>query len=408
MLSRNSREHILELLSAMGVDLPPKTKLPDAELDKRLAKALDSAQYISRVVPTTPFDPATLPTWSSSPNAPDLRQTMMALGACWDDPQGGPVAPIVVQDAEKEISAIPMRIVDVRMFDASTPVLVVLYRHDVSGSASLPETLGWVQANLAAGRAIRNVTATMKEQEMLLRMLKQNSKRLAKSYKAKRTATEKSFMLSFLLPVGPLTAKDMAKFNANNGCTVCGDPAKSKCARCAVMRYCGSVCQKEDWKTHRSLCKSWESAIWHRITFTTRGCRPNGIVIYNIGRFDIVQHGDIYNNNSLPMLFDSSSPQNTHGATPFIVKVQVLTKNLVGPDGKTMVDPDLEQVMFYDKSRALDVLFLRSPETEADFRRMGELVRRQGNPAKGFVWALRTGDWTIDVCVNSFPEPQKW
>ncbi|KAF7329239.1 MYND-type domain-containing protein [Mycena kentingensis (nom. inval.)] len=443
-----SRQQMLELLSAMGVDLPPKTKLPDAELDKRLTKALDSAQYISRVVPTTPFDPNTLPAWSSSQNGKkerigeaikrhnvheagivatskaagvepfplyanpfqDLRQTMMALGMACDNPHAGSILPLIIQDAEKEVAGIVMRIVDVRMFDGETPVLVVFYRHDVAGSASLMETVAWVQDHVNADRPIHNVTATLSEQEMLLRVLKQNSKRLAKSYRPNRTATESGFTLSFLLPIGPLTAKDMAKLNANNGCTVCGDPAKSKCSRCAVMRYCSAVCQKEDWKAHRTLCKSWETATWHRISFTTRGCRPNGLFISNISRFDIVQHGDIFKNNDIASFSDPSPPQNTHGEMPFIVKVQVLTKDTRGPEElfNTSRDPKVEHLMFYDKNRTLDVLVLRAPETEADYGKMAELVRRQGNPAKGFVWALRSGDWSIDVCMDSFPEPQKW
>ncbi|KAF7329219.1 MYND-type domain-containing protein [Mycena kentingensis (nom. inval.)] len=443
-----SRQQILELLSAIGVDLPPKTKLSDAELDKRLTKTLDSAQYISRVVPNTPFDPTSLPSWSSSRNAKkqsvgdairrhnfyeaglfaaseetgvepfplysspfwDLRQTLMALGMACDNRQDGQIPPIIIQDAAQEVSGIPMRIIDVRMFDESTPVLVVLYRHDVSDSGSLPgETLAWMEGHM--GRLGRNVTATLKEQEMLLRILKLNSKRLAKSYKPSRAATESSFTLSFLLPIGPLTAKDTAKFNTNNGCSVCGDPAKSKCSRCAVMRYCSAICQKDDWKAHRSLCKSWESATWHRITFTTRGCRPNGLFMANISRFAIVQHGDIQSSASdIAAFSDTSPPQNTHGETPFIIKVQVITKNTLGPDGGRgpSMGPKMEHLMFYDKNRTLDVLVPRSSETERDYRKMAEVVMRQGSIVKGFVWAVRSGDWTIDVCMDSFPERQKW
>ncbi|KAJ6558190.1 hypothetical protein B0H19DRAFT_1261726 [Mycena capillaripes] len=58
------REEMLALLSSMGVDFPRKTKLPDAELDRHLSKALDSsAQYLTRVIPTPPLDPTSYPSW---------------------------------------------------------------------------------------------------------------------------------------------------------------------------------------------------------------------------------------------------------------------------------------------------------------------------------------------------------
>lgn len=57
------REEILGLLSSMGIDLPRKTKLSDAELDKRLSKALDSAQYLTRVIPKPPVNPISYPSW---------------------------------------------------------------------------------------------------------------------------------------------------------------------------------------------------------------------------------------------------------------------------------------------------------------------------------------------------------
>lgn len=48
----------------MGVELPPKTKLPDSELDKCLSKTLDACQYLARVVPVLPLDPSSHNAWS--------------------------------------------------------------------------------------------------------------------------------------------------------------------------------------------------------------------------------------------------------------------------------------------------------------------------------------------------------
>mmetsp|Transcript_44116 Transcript_44116/g.86875 ORF Transcript_44116/g.86875 Transcript_44116/m.86875 type:complete len:474 (-) Transcript_44116:262-1683(-) len=38
-------------------------------------------------------------------------------------------------------------------------------------------------------------------------------------------------------------------------CEVCGKKAKSKCSKCQNVGYCGSVCQKLDWKSHKLECK---------------------------------------------------------------------------------------------------------------------------------------------------------
>lgn len=47
----------------MGVELPPKTKLSDDELDKRLSKTLDGCQYLARVVPNPPLNPVSYKPW---------------------------------------------------------------------------------------------------------------------------------------------------------------------------------------------------------------------------------------------------------------------------------------------------------------------------------------------------------
>ncbi len=37
-------------------------------------------------------------------------------------------------------------------------------------------------------------------------------------------------------------------------CGQCGKPAKSRCARCKDVSYCGPKCQKMAWKTHKGAC----------------------------------------------------------------------------------------------------------------------------------------------------------
>ena len=39
-------------------------------------------------------------------------------------------------------------------------------------------------------------------------------------------------------------------------CSTCGKrPAKKRCAGCGTIPYCSAVCQRKDWKHHKSVCK---------------------------------------------------------------------------------------------------------------------------------------------------------
>ncbi|KAJ7073398.1 hypothetical protein B0H15DRAFT_869198 [Mycena belliarum] len=45
-----------------------------------------------------------------------------------------------------------------------------------------------------------------------------------------------------------------------DNCIVCGRYAEARCSACRGVRYCGSQCQKQDWKSHKSDCKSFQVA----------------------------------------------------------------------------------------------------------------------------------------------------
>ena len=38
-------------------------------------------------------------------------------------------------------------------------------------------------------------------------------------------------------------------------CSVCYEPAYERCGGCRAVSYCGTACQKKDWKNHRKICK---------------------------------------------------------------------------------------------------------------------------------------------------------
>ncbi|KAJ7747644.1 hypothetical protein DFH07DRAFT_575751 [Mycena maculata] len=437
------REEILALLKSMDIDLPRRTKLSDAELDKRLTRALDSTQYLTRVVPTSPLDPTSYPSWfSDKSNKPileairrhnigeatmihesrmkgidnpiplyanafmDLRQSLMSIGNACDNG----LRPIVLQDPGQS-SGICMRVLDVRQFDNQTPILIVVFQHNVEDSLSRG-SFDWISGYVSAGTAqtMINITATVQEQHLLLRLLNSNSKRLASSYIPKCASTESSFTLSFLLPVGPLGALDMAKYNTNNGCSVCGDPAKQKCSRCGAVRYCDAACQKEDWKSHRPLCTSWQGATWQGLTFILADQYMPGAYSLRVSRYDTVQHGDIQKRVDLSKT-NQGPPPNTHGTTPFIVKIQINSSTAQGPAYPVIGQRpggDGSDFLIYDQRRTIDVMVLRTADA-AQFDAVAEVVRTKGERGlKVFCWAIRTGEWTMDICLDRVCDWQKW
>jgi len=52
--------------------------------------------------------------------------------------------------------------------------------------------------------------------------------------------------------------KESAQFSSAQGsfsCSVCGKPTNKNCSVCKAIYYCSAVCQKEDWKRHKTECK---------------------------------------------------------------------------------------------------------------------------------------------------------
>ncbi|KAJ7641539.1 hypothetical protein FB45DRAFT_1054033 [Roridomyces roridus] len=430
------RTELLGLLRSLNVDLPRKTKLSDQELDERLSHTLDSAQYISRVVPNPPLDPNAYPSWlRDSSNQPllgkalqrhnnleamidmkssvlgvanplfalsspamVLRQVVMAVGDGWDNG----TRCMLFQDKDKK-SGICIKVLEVKKFDNNTPILLVVFQSSLRGE--LAET------------AQAYVTVAEEEQHMLLRILYANSNRLASSYKPKRAAAEASSTLSFLIPVGPLEADDIVKYNANDGCLVCGAPAVQQCSRCRSIKYCDSgeflhlevnviphpretACQQEDWKIHRPVCNSVQTGNWTSITFR-RVDRPVPGV-HRLKILDITHHEDVIQRRRAMLDSCKTVPPvvNTHGVTPFIVKIHVPFVRLI----------ENEDAMVLDEKRTFEVSVERSASGDpSKFDKLVQVVRKSTAEVGMFLYAIRTGDWTIDLCLDSFPDQdQTW
>ncbi|KAJ7167961.1 hypothetical protein C8R46DRAFT_1094586 [Mycena filopes] len=421
-----TRQEILDLLLLMSVEISPRTKINDEKLNKLLSQVLDSSQYLSRVLPDPPLIPASFPLWKESAegvalgnaigrsNADeasfnersraqgnmdpipmhtnafrDLRHSLQSIASHVD--RG--YTRYAFQDPEMT-SDIRLNVLEVRAFDTSTPILVVQYRHYIRKGRLQP----WADAMLAT---------TLKEQHLLLRLLKRNRKRIDSSYQPNGVGMESDFDLSFLLPVGPLTAKDRGKHSTIEGCPNCGETAGDfkRCGRCLAVSYCSKGCQTDHWKTHRSACNSVASGTWKEITVR----RPSS---WHLNRYDVAGHPEIHE-RSLEYL-KKTPPENAHGKLPFIVKVQLAAanaSNLPAVIGQR-VDPrarDGQSMLIYDRQASIEVGMERASADPAEFEAIAGLVQEKGfRGLRLFCWATRSGDWTLRICMDHFPEEQKW
>ena len=194
-------------------------------------------------------------------------QTLMCIGMASEE---NPAASrcIVIQDKDQE-SGICLRVADVREVhdpvvakskqaslkdQRGQPVLVVFFNHDdrtrmdPQQSNSLPwlsKVLDKKEASKRGIKSVRNVTASPTEQHMLLRALEGNAVRLESSYTGPKGETarwleEEGWKVSFLLPMAPLNAEYLARYQVAPACAAegCGKEAWSSCAACGITWYC--------------------------------------------------------------------------------------------------------------------------------------------------------------------------
>jgi hypothetical protein len=113
---------------------------------------------------------------------------------------------------------------------------------------------------------------------------------------------------------------------------------------------------------------------------------------------------------------DQSVP-NTHGGAPFVVKVQLNSYKAGGAmwaaaDTKGILDlsiDDATNVLIYDRQRTFRVTASSDTGEPGPFTDVAHLVKEKGYKGlKLFCWAIRSGDSTVDVCIDRLPEWQNW
>lgn len=108
---------------------------------------------------------------------------------------------------------------------------------------------------------------------------------------------------------------------------------------------------------------------------------------------------------------------NTHGGAPFVVKVQLNSHPARGSSGPTLherakiADPSMDgkTMLIYDRQRTLRVIALAGAGEPGSFNDVANLVKERGYQSlKVFCWAIRSGESTIDVCIDRLPEWENW
>ncbi|KAJ3777401.1 hypothetical protein FB446DRAFT_681134 [Lentinula raphanica] len=422
-----SREEKVDFLRSMGLDLSPATRLPQDALEKKFRNAIDACQSFATLIPKLPFDPSTLPVWSKQTcKKPllevvnrgnireayatlqakmqgkfsawdlyenvfmDIRQTIMTLGNNIDNGR----KTTIIQDQESKC-AICMRVVDVRMLNEDTPVMIVLYRRGARDSPSF-DTVKWVQEVMMTQQPLGGqIRATPEEQKLLLAVLNANARRLSPDYSVKRhsSGTEAPFALSFLLPIGPINQRDMGNLTHHTGCVVCGQKTRSKCSRCLAMEYCGAECQRAHWKEHKPTCNSLQGGEWIELVFSMNTPEMRSVAAQGgeMAFWNSMASGrakDILNYK--PLETEPAFPPNLHAQNPFLIKIQ------------RGMHPGLPPMMIYDRTRTFQVFLCHETDSNGYGKTAAQMHTGQSG-LKIYRWAKRTGENRLSVCLNRAP-----
>ncbi|KZS94843.1 hypothetical protein SISNIDRAFT_409344 [Sistotremastrum niveocremeum HHB9708] len=413
-----TRHEMISNLRALGIELHPDTKMSEERLKKKLHRALDCAQLLSKRLPSSTLDPANLKSWkgpsqkafvagnaieghpemnamhSASQLSPDeddhfseMRQALYSLAQQKD--QG--LKATLIQD-EDEISGMCIKFVDVLHLDDKTPVMILLYDHTVPGVLPPMEQLQFCARELCTPHI--HVVASQGSQKLLQRLLLLNSRRLPASYQPPRQPYERNFKLSFVLPAGPLSMVDLGTLNEEKGCDVCGEKATQRCSACESVMYCGKACQTHGWRSHKTQCKALSLGSWSTIKFQSLAdTLPmfNGIPveIFNMNRY--TRSDEMHGDEGWASTTRDVGP-NIHGTNPFVIKIQT--------NGDT--------IRVYDRRRSLDVYLMKSWNLE-NFLILHTAAGTGFKGLKCYRWAKRVSDWELSICLDrKLPEDPRW
>jgi hypothetical protein len=261
--------------------------------------------------------------------------------------------------------------------------------------------LDWISNSLrVAQKGICKVIATPEEQILLLSILDHNAGRLSPAYKPKLDTTEKTFKLSFLVPMKALSQEDVGRFTTTSGCSVCGKKTASRCSGCFLVEYCGkgrrsssvslsslniihSECQSRDWPTHKAMCKSLKGGTWSSVTLI----QPStALGLYTTH----MNFRSSHINQASPSSHDEQAASRTlHKDNPFLIKIQRPLSSNNTPTG----------MMVYDRQRSFTCYMTFKDNREA--YQQAENV--MGERLKIYRWAKWVDGGKMSICLDREP-----
>ncbi|KAF8159209.1 hypothetical protein B0H34DRAFT_655410 [Crassisporium funariophilum] len=402
------REDLLILLGSMGISLPKNTKIPDEDLVKRLANALDAAQHIVSLTNAAVVDPSTYPSWSSEKtllectrrgnaleayrNAVygqdqrtssakedtfiELRQVIMSLANGYDN--GHPEFFLLGDSRDWGVF---IRILKVVKVNDDTPLFLILYK-ELRPTANSPPLLNML-ASITEGEGVVSVKTTDLERSTMLKLFHMNSRRLAS--REDKAPRKLGLRTSFTLPLGPLSMYDRGKLTNNSGCEVCGKTDISRCVQCLSVAYCSKECQKDDWKQHKGTCRSLKGGTWQTITFARPADMGKGAVV-TINRLDSVH--DV-KSRIQELGVDAPPPPDIHHDKIFLVKFQI----------SLFLFKDEAHMLIYDRQKSFEAFWRRKDQRDL----FDEAEEELKDDLKMYRWARRVGDYQLSVCLNRSP-----
>lgn len=166
----------------------------------------------------------------------------------------------------------------------------------------------------------------------------------------------------------------------------CGGPdcekiGKKFCSRCHIISYCGAICQRNDWNSHKKNCK--QKAI--HVAVLKKNRVPKGLVASS---FSFKKGG-----SSMSPDWKGNPPSGVNMDEEFVVKIQ-WAENL--------------PLMVYDKSRTLH-LMVEDDERSTHVNQIVKMIKESGVMGlKGYFRAKVRKCGELEVYYNKMATPKKW